>query len=1479
MRFFGVLIAVLISCSHLFASTLYVDLNSPSSTAPFDRWSTAATNIQQAVDLSVTGDTIVVADGHYQLDAEISITNSVTLQSLNGPEATIIDGRGSVRCFNLNLSGSTLSGLTITNGYTKDSGGGVWSLGHLSVVTNCLIVGNVTLGRGGGMYHGTAYDCVISGNSADNSGGIYYGAANHCIISNNTARVAGGMEGCSVQACIIRDNSAERGGGMYKGTARNCVFSGNKARYEGGGIYQGTAYNCTISGNIAERGGGMFEGYAYNCIVWYNIASQGNDLGAHDGAVETAFVCSPDVMHGRNGNITNAPQLISVSHVTLNSPCIGAGSVFCIQGVDIDGEAWRSFPSMGCDESMESDEVPAVQIHGSDLRFAEHYQARFSAEISGSSERYIWDFGDGSLVTNTAYLKHAWTAAGLYDVVLTTYNESYPDGISATQTIDVVGLDSTTVYVSVDDGDDQNNGLSLGSAKKTIQAGVDVQEVVGGLILVDDGIYAVSNAIVVANPVWIRSRNGAVTTSVDGQNLTRSFELGDTACVISGFSIINGYASRERYGLRADGAGIYCVSPLPSMTACVFSNNWAEGDGGGMSGGYAEDCVFTENKAYLGGGISCGRATNCSFSDNAAEVIGGGMINGTAMSCEFTHNFAEVNGGGVASTTANNCLFDGNVALYYGGGLSDSEAKDCTITTNAAGYGGGLSLSDALRCTIVGNTADGNGGGGYGGEAIDCLISKNLAFYGGGLYGGNADRCVIRDNKAIRGGGVYSAALDTMSPGSRIRNSAVFGNAADIGGGLFGGTANNSTITENSARRAGGGVFGGVVNNSIVYGNKAETDPDLCDSEYVSFTCSPDVIHGTNGNITNAPTLISAAHLAVNSAGVGAGSPAYLSGTDIDGEAWQNPPSMGCDEVLNGDDLLIVRILCSRTCTIAGGFPIQFESEISGPVSEYVWDFGDGVTAKNVLYLEHVWDSPGIYDVALTAYSDAYPNGVSAVQTIEVFSQESTTIYVAEEGDDEQDGTSWAKAKATIQAGVDAQGFLGGCVLVSNGTYTVTNEIVLPQHPILVKGISAPDETIVKGPCSGTNRCFNLGNTASVIANFTITRGNSLYSGGGIYCSGSLPVVTNCVISENRANGHGGGVYQGTLYNCIIKENEAGSHGGGTFASAVENCMIFRNNAYYGGGLCYGTASDCSIGENNACYGGGLAEVVVDRCTISGNAASKDGGGLYHCRANNCIITYNSAGFGGGLFYGTANNDTIVNNSANCGGGMFGGWINNSIAYHNHNLEGESDNLYTAKVSYTCAPDVLPNMDGNITNAPVFSDMTSGNYQLLNSSPCINAGDNFTVVGEFDFCGAPRISGVFVDMGAYEYTGTFGEDMDHDEMPDEWEAEHFFANPMPDDNPDQDGLSNLDEYIAGTDPTDAVSSFAITNCFSGDGFTVEWGPSVAGRLYRVVWSSGLTNSVPIVLQDNIEYPQSSYTDTEYDDQTSGFYRVEVRLPD
>jgi hypothetical protein len=118
-------------------------------------------------------------------------------------------------------------------------------------------------------------------------------------------------------------------------------------------------------------------------------------------------------------------------------------------------------------------------------------------------------------------------------------------------------------------------------------------------------------------------------------------------------------------------------------------------------------------------------------------------------------------------------------------------------------------------------------------------------------------------------------------------------------------------------------------------------------------------------------------------------------------------------------------------------------------------------------------------------------------------------------------------------------------------------------------------------------------------------------------------------------------------------------------------------------------------------------------------------------------------------------------------------------------------------------------------------------------------------------------------------------DSDADQLLDTWEVQYFGGLAAePTNASDSDAYTDLEEYVAGSDPTDPASYFAVTNGPPGS-FVVNW-PSVADREYRVFWTDHLTNAFQ-PLGPVLEYPQSSYTDTVHDAEPSGFYKVEVQL--
>jgi len=96
-------------------------------------------------------------------------------------------------------------------------------------------------------------------------------------------------------------------------------------------------------------------------------------------------------------------------------------------------------------------------------------------------------------------------------------------------------------------------------------------------------------------------------------------------------------------------------------------------------------------------------------------------------------------------------------------------------------------------------------------------------------------------------------------------------------------------------------------------------------------------------------------------------------------------------------------------------------------------------------------------------------------------------------------------------------------------------------------------------------------------------------------------------------------------------------------------------------------------------------------------------------------------------------------------------------------------------------------------------------------------------------------------------------------------------------DPDGDLFNNIEEFIAGSDPTNALSFLRITSQSSvPGGLAIEWEPVVANRWYTVLWTNDLVGAFQS-LETGIDFPQNSHTDTVHGVEESGFYQIEVQL--
>ncbi len=356
--------------------------------------------IQHGIDATSDGDTVSVAAGTYVENINYNGKNIVVQGE--DRETTIIDGdsNGSVVVFNGGEdSTAVLTGFSIINGSSSESGGGILCDQSSPTITGCIISGN-TAGGGGGIgcennSNPLITDCTIVNNEATNNsdegggGGIKCREGSSPTLSNltiksNTAYYGGGGIYClnysnpTITDVIIEDNSMGGdgyGGGISFGNSSplltNVVIIGNAA-YSGGGcdIYisnpiftnvtiidnsadngggiwcednsSPTLTNCIISNNVADtNGGGIYctesDPTLVNCILW------NNSFPEIDGSVTATYSDIEGDWEGE-GNIDADPLFIDPENgdyaLQFDSPCIDAGD----PDLDGDGITWEDDP-------------------------------------------------------------------------------------------------------------------------------------------------------------------------------------------------------------------------------------------------------------------------------------------------------------------------------------------------------------------------------------------------------------------------------------------------------------------------------------------------------------------------------------------------------------------------------------------------------------------------------------------------------------------------------------------------------------------------------------------------------------------------------------------------------------------------------------------------------------------------------------------------------------------------------------------------------------------------------------------------------------------------------------------------------------------------------------------------------------------------------------------------------------------------------
>ena len=592
------------------------------------------------------------------------------------------------------------------------------------------------------------------------------------------------------------------------------------------------------------------------------------------------------------------------------------------------------------------------------------------------------------------------------------------------------------------------------------------------------------------------------------------------------------------------------------------------------------------------------------IADNVADTSGGGLycqvaaIDGETVAEDIDVSKCKVklNGGTISGNTVTNgsgggvAVYDmpiycdddaagievfSNVALNYGAGIYVDNANfsmnsgsvysnECTSTEEGKGEGGGIYCANGASFTItggiVGGDAESDGNKSRNGAGIALADSKLII-----------NRGVVASNVASNfGGGIHMENSEfEMTDGSVYRNSSTKSNGE--GGGIY---ALESTL------KIDGGLIGG---NDLTYANKA--------------------FNGAGVFIQNCDLTMTNGRVSYNLSQRNAGG-IYVKGTStFSFEKGSICNNQNTDGEHDGHGAGIFVLSCNK-------FTIK-DGEISGNHSAN--------------------KGGGIYFC-----SDAKDVSISGgyIKDNHADSSHGGGIYV--------DGSNGVKVTGGVISGNNA--VEGGGLYVNGGTITISGGDITSNTASRGAGIrldAAAGLTLDGGYFAGNTSVYEggalfLGGTSTcTFSNGAIGKTssgevllNKASKGGGLYLDGGSLDMSGGEITSNEA-AYGGGVY---VYatpklqfqkECLITNNKATSHGGGIYVAdgtgiSLTNGVISHNEAVQGGGL-YAKGGEITISGGN----------INDNSALIGGAICNRGGAL---------------SFTGG---------SIINNVARCGGGIF----------------------------------------------------------------------------------------------------------------------------------------------------------------------------------------------------------------------------------
>ena len=248
----------------------------------------------------------------------VIVKNTVNIDGANHT----VNGNGSAKLFKSSFANTTFKNLNIINGYSTDSGAGIYLVGDNSTIINCNFTNNTVPGSnqdGGAVYlngdKSFISNCTFENNTASRNGGAIWTSSTNGKIYNST----------------FISNSAESAGAIWcQGNNHNivnCSFDKNQASSSAGAlaISNGGANSivqeCTFTNNTAINTGGAI--YVWMVPVQILNSNFVNNSAKDSGAIYL------------NMNNIRSGSTISDSYFISNVATTGNGGACIIRGVTV----------------------------------------------------------------------------------------------------------------------------------------------------------------------------------------------------------------------------------------------------------------------------------------------------------------------------------------------------------------------------------------------------------------------------------------------------------------------------------------------------------------------------------------------------------------------------------------------------------------------------------------------------------------------------------------------------------------------------------------------------------------------------------------------------------------------------------------------------------------------------------------------------------------------------------------------------------------------------------------------------------------------------------------------------------------------------------------------------------------------------------------------------------------------------------------